>query len=43
VLELSPTYASAPHNLAVVLLALGRRDESPEGNAAGNAMAECKD
>jgi len=28
VLELSPTYASAPHNLAVVLLALGRRDEA---------------
>jgi len=28
VLELSPTYASAPYNLAVVLLALGRRDEA---------------
>jgi len=28
VLELSPTYASAPYNLAVILLALGRRDEA---------------
>jgi len=28
VLELSPTHASAPNNLAVVLLALGRRDEA---------------
>ena len=28
VLELSPTHASAPTNLAVVLLALGRRDEA---------------
>jgi TolB-like protein/tetratricopeptide (TPR) repeat protein len=28
VLELSPTYATAPYNLAVVLLALGRRDEA---------------
>jgi len=28
VLEISPTYASAPYNLAVILLALGRRDEA---------------
>ena len=28
VLELSPTYASAPYNLALVLLALGRRDDA---------------
>jgi len=28
VLELSPTYSSAPYNLAVILLALGRRDEA---------------
>jgi tetratricopeptide (TPR) repeat protein len=28
VLELSPTHASAPYNLAVILLALGRRDEA---------------
>jgi len=28
VLELSPTYSSAPYNLALVLLALGRRDDA---------------
>jgi TolB-like protein/Tfp pilus assembly protein PilF len=28
VLEISPTYVSAPYNLGVVLLALGRRDEA---------------